>query len=782
MNTLHKILLSGFLVSLSLLGTERRCPAQLSPDIHEDKRVTFRLNAPQAKEVFLLGDWRKPNESLPMIKSDDGVWTISAGPFLPGNHIYSYEVDGIQVPDPQNALVKIRATGVGSFVHVPGNAVWEPANVPHGKVELNYHQSKVLGDTRWFNVYTPPSYDQDLEKDYPVLYLLHGSNDTPHGWVMIGSVNFAMDNLLRRRAVEEMIIVMPNGHAVPHGSPREIQRTNGEKFEDYLLNDVIPTVERKYRVRKSRQDRAIVGLSMGGGQAINIGLKHLDLFSTIGSFSGAVPNAEQGEVATILKGAEKVNESLDLFWLGCGADDFLLERNKSFAKLLEQHEIEHEFRVTEGVHNYEVWRKYFVSIAPALFRESVSTAGKTGNADNVTYLGGSDPNGNPVRLARQSGHVSNYDEAKVKAYSLPDPLLMNDGTKVNSAEQWEKRRAEILDFYQTEIYGKVPENAPAITWKITETKENAYGDLATSKMIEGTIQSGDKQSSQKIHVVLYVPKEAKEPVPVLLNLSFFNATTERQPNRRGSFDSISEVLSHGWAYAQVGYSEIQPDRPNQFQSGLIGMTLEEGEVKPKSDQWGTISAWAWGASRVIDYLESDNSIDRNRISITGTSRLGKTVLWAAANDERIQCVFSIVPGSMGASLIRRDWGETLDDMAQNFHWQFAGNLQHWVGRWDELPVDQHMLIALIAPRPIYINGGLSDQWSDPKGEFLSMVGAGPVFRLLGASDLGTTDDLELDRPIITTHMGFHYHSQGHGAVPSDWTNFLEFADRSFESR
>lgn len=158
------------------------------------------------------------------------------------------------------------------------------------------------------------------------------------------------------------------------------------------------------------------------------------------------------------------------------------------------------------------------------------------------------------------------------------------------------------------------------------------------------------------------------------------------------------------------------------------------------------------------------------------------MLWAGARDERVAAVFSVVPGEMGASLIRRDWGETLDDLAQNFHWQFAGNLGKWVGRWNELPVDQHMLIVLCAPRPVYVNGGLGDQWSDPKGEFLALAAAGPVYRLLGAKDLGVTELPALDAPVTTGSLAFHYHSRGHTAVPADWTAFLAFADRHYRER
>src|SRR5439155_20572955 len=223
-------------------------------------------------------------------------------------------------------------------------------------------------------------------------------------------------------------------------------------------------------------------------------------------------------------------------------------------------------------------------------------------------------------------------------------------------------------------------------------------------------------------------------------------------------------------------TDIRPDRAGRRTEGVVGLTRDPGQAGPGPDERGTISAWAWGVSRCIDYIETDRSLDARRVAITGASRLGKTVLWAGAQDERVAAVFSVVPGELGASLIRRDWGETLDDMAQNFPWQFAGNLQRWVGKWDDLPVDQHLLIALCAPRPVYVNGGLTDQWSDPKGEFLAMVGAGPVYRLLGAKDLGVSELPPLDTPVTTGELAFHYHSSGHRAVPEDWKAFLDFAE------
>jgi hypothetical protein len=405
--------------------------------------------------------------------------------------------------------------------------------------------------------------------------------------------------------------------------------------------------------------------------------------------------------------------------------------------------------------------------------------GTTGDPDNVPYIGKRDPKGNPVRLAKATGHVSNYSEDKVPPYTLPDPLVLADGRKVTSPEIWvKKRRPEILKFYQAEIYGRVPANAPKVTWEVAETDTKARDGAAVLRRVVGRM--GDRPDGPKMTLTVYTPARAERPVPVLLSITFGPGAGRGQP-RPGAFDPVAEVLGRGWAYATVGYGDIQPDRADRWAEGVIGLTLKDGQKRPAPDEWGTISAWAWGVSRCIDFFETDKAIDPKRVAITGASRLGKTVLWAAAEDERVAAVFSVVPGEMGASLIRRDWGETLDDMAQNFPWQFAGNFQKWVGKWNDLPVDQHMLIALCAPRPVYVNGGLTDQWSDPKGEFLAMVGAGPVYRLLGAKDLGVTELPPLDRPVTAGSLAFHYHSGGHTAVPADWKAFLDFADRHYRA-
>jgi hypothetical protein len=406
---------------------------------------------------------------------------------------------------------------------------------------------------------------------------------------------------------------------------------------------------------------------------------------------------------------------------------------------------------------------------------------------NQTNLG-SDANGNPLRRALKTGHISNYDESKVPPYTLPDPLVMASGVRVTSAAMWKRqRRPELLRLYEAHIYGRVPPNAPKIRWEVSETDAHARDGAALLKRVVGHV--GSKPDGPQIRVSVYTPAQVTKKVPIILLLNFGggparaggppaagrgNAATGEPPN-------AADILARGWGYATVGYNDIQPDRADAWTEGVIGQTLKAGQTKPGADEWGTISAWAWGASRIADYLQSDRNVDGSRIALYGFSRLGKTVLWAAAQDERFKAVFSGCAGEMGSALARRDWGETVDDMAQNFPWQFSESLQQWPGRWSEMPVDAHMLIALSAPRPVFVTGGTGDQWSDPKGEFLAQVAAGPVYRLLGARDLGTANYPAPDTPVISGDLGFNLHTGPHTATPGEWAMFVDFLSRYFRS-
>ena len=459
------------------------------------------------------------------------------------------------------------------------------------------------------------------------------------------------------------------------------------------------------------------------------------------------------------------------------------------------------------------------------FAQTTNLAAARGNT-NATNLG-SDANGNPLRRNLTTGHVSNYDEAKATNYTLPDPLKLANGQPVKDADTWVKlRRPEIVKLYEMEIYGRVPANAPKVRWEVASTDTNALNGTAVQKRLVGHM--GELSDGPAMNVTMYTPAKATGPVPIVLTITFgggvggfgriggaargpaiTNAPTQTTAapggmnaaagsnalaRGRGAFgvrgagggggfggDPVTDILARGWGYATIGYGDIQPDRANAWTNGVIGLTLKPGQTATAPDEWGTISAWAWGLSRVVDYFETDKSVDAKQVAIQGHSRLGKTVLWAGAQDQRIAAVFSSCGGEMGTALARRDFGETVDDMAQNFPWQFAGNFQKWVGRWNDMPVDSHFLISLMAPRPLFCNGGTTDQWSDPKGEFLGEVAAGPVYRLLGKKDLGVTELPPLDTPIITGDLGWNYHTGGHMATAADWKAFLDFAGKYFKS-
>jgi enterochelin esterase family protein len=341
-----------------------------SPEVSADHQVTFRIFAPKASEVTLTGDWLGSTPSPKLNKDEHGVWSVTLGPFEPSIYIYSFVVDGVAIPDPVNPRIKLRARTSASMVEVKDDApsFWEAHDVPHGKVEINWEKSKAIaGETRAIWIYTPPEYAKSTNS-YPVLYLLHGSNDTAAGWTMAGNANFVLDNLLAEKKAVPMIVVMPFGHATPFGirvPPGGV--TNDALFEEYLLKDVIPTVESAYRVRPGRQNRAIAGLSMGGGQSLKIGLGHLDLFSAVASFSGAVPPDFETHFGELLKDSKGTNEKLKTLWIGCGRQDSLFGRSEALAELLTKYQVKHVFHATDGVHNYTVWRKYLAEYAPMLF-------------------------------------------------------------------------------------------------------------------------------------------------------------------------------------------------------------------------------------------------------------------------------------------------------------------------------------------------------------------------------------------------------------------------------
>ena len=403
-----------------------------------------------------------------------------------------------------------------------------------------------------------------------------------------------------------------------------------------------------------------------------------------------------------------------------------------------------------------------------------------------------DADGRSLKRATKTGHITNYYEDKIPPYTLPDPLLLANGQPVKDADTWfQQRRPEIVKYYQTEIYGRVPATAPKVTFEVTSTDPQAMNGTAIRKQIIAHINGPDGPS---FSIAMFLPAAATGPVPLILSISFFAAPANISTNLKltgvdptktpaattpsRAFDEpVADILAHGYGYAVLHYTEIEGDAATTNLTIARKLALAPEQAAPAADEWGTISAWGWGLSRVMDYLETDKAVDSKRVALVGHSRLGKTVLWAGAADPRFAIVFSSQGGELGSSLGRRDYGETIDDMAQNFPWQFAGNLQKYAGHWNDMPVDTHMLISLIAPRPLLITGGTGDQWSDPKGEFLGEVAAGPVYRLVGAKDLGTTTWPAPESPVVSGDLAYYYHTGPHAITVADWKVFLAFTDK-----
>jgi hypothetical protein len=383
------------------------------------------------------------------------------------------------------------------------------------------------------------------------------------------------------------------------------------------------------------------------------------------------------------------------------------------------------------------------------------------------------------------GSWTNYDEAKANPYRLPDPLRLKDGKPVADATTWwTRRRPEILEDLQREMYGRIPPGTPKIVWEVTAADRTAAGGLAIKKTVLGRIGNArDPDAGPAIHISVYTPANASGPVPLILALVAgpggygaprAGAATPATPREPPPDSPLYRNLSVGWGYATLEVGPIQNDYAGGLASGIIGLMSAGAPRKP--DDWGALAAWAWGASRALDYFETDRAVDSKKLGIEGHSRYGKAALLAAALDRRWAIVYPSCSGEGGAKPSRRNFGETVDNIAGS-HWM-ALNFRKYAGHWDDLPVDSDELIALVAPRPIFLNGGTEDQWADPRGAFLAAVAAGPVYRLLGKKDLGTTQMPEPGDALISGDIAFRYHAGGHTDI-IDWPVFLEFAHRYF---
>lgn len=343
--------------------------AAFSPEIAADRRVTFRIAAPKADAVTIRGEWTA-GQRLELAKDDKGTWSITVGPLAPELYWYMFDVDGVPTIDPKNPRVKAGRSLVNLF-ELPDDppAFWQQRDIPHGALHVHAYESKSLGIRRRLHVYTPPGYDaRDVKTTYPVLYLLHGSGDDDEGWTNVGLTHQILDNLLVEKKARPMIIVMPHGHAVPADASEEKRRTNTSLFEKDLLLDIIPLVERSYNVRTDAANRALAGLSMGGGQSLTIGLARPDRFAWIGVFSSA-PREIDERLQAALADAKGLNDKLKLLWIGCGKDDRVFGAAEKFVETLKERGIRHIWRPSEGGHSWPVWRHYLHEVAPLLFVE-----------------------------------------------------------------------------------------------------------------------------------------------------------------------------------------------------------------------------------------------------------------------------------------------------------------------------------------------------------------------------------------------------------------------------
>ena len=393
----------------------------------------------------------------------------------------------------------------------------------------------------------------------------------------------------------------------------------------------------------------------------------------------------------------------------------------------------------------------------------------------------------PVR-----GVEVNYDEAKVGAIPLPDPLQMEDGQSVTNAAMWyHLRRPEILHLFQMQVYGKPLPRPTTQSFRVVAEDRTALEGRATRRDVEMDITAVSSGTALKF--TLFLPNGRTGPVPIFVGAHVFDtaqsqpqpAVAQRQPqspptapeeNTRIGRATTDRILARGYGLASLNIESLAPDSMTNYCQGVARLFGRAHPGNPKAEETGALGLWAWGLSRAMDYFESVPEVDSRRVIAMGHSRMGKVALWAAANDERFAAVIANSSGCAGAALSKRNFGETVAIITQAFPYWFCGNFSKYAGHEDRLPVDQHELVALIAPRPVYIASAVEDRWADPRGEFFAAHFAEPVYRLLNAGGLGVNTLPVPDQPVGET-ISYHLRHGQHDLTDYDWEQFLSFADR-----
>ena len=393
------------------------------------------------------------------------------------------------------------------------------------------------------------------------------------------------------------------------------------------------------------------------------------------------------------------------------------------------------------------------------------------------------------------------DEKDVPVYELPEVLVSLKGKKIKNVKSWENiRRPEVLKMFQDEVYGRIPGDLKIARSRVVDEDENALGGIAKRKQVVLTFVKNDKELN--VEILIYLPKGIQN-FPLFLGYNFYgnhtiindaairlteswvrdnpafgivnNQITEQSRGVRSSRWPVEEIIKSGCGVATIYYGDVDPDRDN-FGDGIHPLFYDKSQSEPADDEWGAIAAWAWGLSRALDYFETDKDIDATKVAVIGHSRLGKTALWAGATDRRFAAVISNDSGCGGAALSRRKFGETVARINTSFpHW-FCNNFNKYNNHEEKLPVDQHMLLALIAPRPLYVASATEDLWADPRGEFLSAKFASPVYQLYGLEGLPATEMPEPDSPVKGI-VSYHIRTGKHDITAYDWEQYIGFAKK-----